>query len=409
MSVLFGHPTGNPNSHHAALAHFEAGWLEAFCVPWMPSERELALLAAVPGLGANVARLRRRQFAPLRDAPKVEGRLAEWTRMTRRLIGGAWADERLAYEANDWLMSVMRRECGRPKVTAVHAYEDCSLLQFREAARTGKARIYDMPIGYYPAWESTLARLARKYEHWLPSVGSMGSVYVRPEQKRLEMELADVVLAPSNFVRRSVHQYVDKEVHIASYGVNSRFWRPINARRTIGPMRFLYVGQCSIRKGIPLLIDAWKRAALSDAVLDLVGRWQLSEDVRQNLPKGIALHSPVSPEELRKIYQNSDIFVFPSNFEGYAIVLLEAMACGLPIIATDASGPDASDDIVGRTIPADDLDALVEALRWACGARDQVFRMRDAARRAAERMTWEGYRAHVRAAVAPFVAGSRSG
>src|SRR5437870_5753527 len=37
MTILFGHPTGNPNSHHAALAHLEAGRLEAFCVPWMPT------------------------------------------------------------------------------------------------------------------------------------------------------------------------------------------------------------------------------------------------------------------------------------------------------------------------------------------------------------------------------------
>jgi FkbM family methyltransferase len=53
VTVLFGHPTGNPNSHHAALAHLEAGWLEAFCVPWMPSAPELALLSRIPGLKAN--------------------------------------------------------------------------------------------------------------------------------------------------------------------------------------------------------------------------------------------------------------------------------------------------------------------------------------------------------------------
>jgi hypothetical protein len=45
-------------------------------------------------------------------------------------------------------MATMQRECHRTSVTAVHAYEDCSLLQFREAKRLGKACIYDMPIGY---------------------------------------------------------------------------------------------------------------------------------------------------------------------------------------------------------------------------------------------------------------------
>ena len=45
MSILFGHPTGNPNSHNAALAHLEAGVLECFCVPWMPSTTTIDMLS----------------------------------------------------------------------------------------------------------------------------------------------------------------------------------------------------------------------------------------------------------------------------------------------------------------------------------------------------------------------------
>jgi len=48
--VLFGHPTGNPNSLHAALSHFESGRLEAFCVSWLPTEREIAFLIRLPGI-----------------------------------------------------------------------------------------------------------------------------------------------------------------------------------------------------------------------------------------------------------------------------------------------------------------------------------------------------------------------
>ncbi|HEX5400228.1 MAG TPA: hypothetical protein VFY06_14375, partial [Verrucomicrobiae bacterium] len=84
MSILFGHPTGNPNSHHAALAHFEAGRLEAFCVPWMPSALALRCLAAMPGQAGLARRLSRRRFAPLEKAPKIQGRLGEFRRLWLR-------------------------------------------------------------------------------------------------------------------------------------------------------------------------------------------------------------------------------------------------------------------------------------------------------------------------------------
>ena len=70
MSVLFGHPTGNPNSLNVALAHFEAHQLEAFCVPWMPSRLSLQLLDRIIPLRPMARRLGRRHFDALADAPK---------------------------------------------------------------------------------------------------------------------------------------------------------------------------------------------------------------------------------------------------------------------------------------------------------------------------------------------------
>src|SRR5207237_245811 len=131
MSILFGHPTGNPNSYQAALAHFAAGRLEAFCVPWMPSG------CTVDALGGT------RLLQPM-----------------------------------------------------VH--------------RLGKACVYDMPIGYYPAWAEIETSLARKYVDWLPPGGLPSRRHVRPEQKRQEMDLADLVLVPSSFAAgtiRAFHPY----------------------------------------------------------------------------------------------------------------------------------------------------------------------------------------------------------
>jgi glycosyltransferase involved in cell wall biosynthesis len=404
VTVLFGHPTGNPNSHHAALAHFEAGWLEAFCLPWMPTARELRLLELVPGLKRPAARLRRRSFDPLRDAPKIQGRCAEWWRMARRLVTRGQAQERFSYEANDWLMEVMQRECTRPAVSAVHSYEDCSLAQFRAAAKAGKSRIYDLPIGYYPAWERTRMRLAQQFADWLPAGRLPQDPYVRPEQKRLEMELADLVLVPSSFVERTVLQFTDRRLARACYGVDTTFWRADPEITRHGPMRYLYAGQCSLRKGTPLLITAWTAAALPDAILELAGPWQLAEQKRRELPPSVELRGPLSAVELRERFACADLFVFPSYFEGFGLVVLEAMACGLPVLATaSTAGPDVLDDNTGRVIPTGDLDALIEALRWARSHHDDLAPMRAAARNKAQAMSWARYRASVRDAVKPFV------
>jgi starch synthase len=406
MSVLFGHPSGSPFSHNAALAHYEANHLEAFCVPWMPTPAELRSLRLVPGLKKFVDRLERRSFPPLSDAPRIEGRLGEWSRLLRRRVLNGWiSTEQLAYEANDWLMRTMKRECSRSSVTAIHSYEDCSWWQFQEAKRLDKACIYDMPIGYYPAWEETQNELSRRYSDALPSSGLPSSRYVRPEQKKREMELADVVLAPSSFVKKTIDKFIEKKIAIAPYGVDAEFWRPADdIRDRKGPVQFVYAGQCSVRKGIPLLLEAWKAAGLKGAELKLIGSWHLAERVKRELPNRVTHIGPIGRHELREFYRRSDVFVFPSFFEGFGLVILEAMSCGLPAIATDGTAaPDFIDDGCGKVIPSGDVDALIEALRTFFKERDDLPALSSVVRSKARECSWEKYRRAVSGAVTQWV------
>jgi glycosyltransferase involved in cell wall biosynthesis len=402
MSVLFGHPTGNPFSYNAALAHFEAARLEAFCIPWMPSPATFRLLELIRPLRAMVQRLDRRHFPRLAEAPKVQGLSGESRRLLVRALG--WGDDdRLANEANDWLMRTMRRECRRFAVTAVHAYEDCSLWQFTEAKRLGKACIYDMPIGYYPAWESVRGELAEKYPDWMPAGASLSQQ--RKMQKRQEMELADLVLAPSNFVADTIHTFhPHKHVTLASYGVDLAAWAPRSSRAPPEIMTFLSVGQCSIRKGVPLLLEAWRAADLKQARLCLVGHWSVAESKKKELPSHCAWTGPVSSGQLHSIYRKADVFVFPTNFEGRALVVCEALASGLPVLTTRASGvDDVVDATCGQIVPRENLEALVEGLRWFDRNRHRLPEMSRAARMNAERCTWDTYRRRITEAVAPFV------
>lgn len=400
--ILFGHQTGNPNAHHAALAHYEAGRLHAFVVPWFPSRFAVSFLRSLPFARQMADRLARRRFEALAGAPKIQGRLGEFRRLAIRAFGKG--DEGLSYEVNDWLMRRMARECHSPAVTAVHSYEDASLGPFQEAKKLGKACIYDMPIGYYPAWEQTQAKLAHDFSGWLPATGLSSSKYVRPRQKRDEMDLADVVLVPSSFVEKTIRDHFpDKKIARAPYGVDLDFWHPTDAYQVNSPMRFIYAGQMSLRKGIPILLDAWGKAGLADAHLDLVGTWQLAQDARARLPRGVTLWPQCSSEVLRERYQAADVFVFPSFFEGFGLVLLEAMACGLPAIGSDATAaPDVLNPSCGQVVKAGDVEELIAALQWFDRNRAALPDLRRAARGQAEKCTWDNYRHCVSAAVAGY-------
>jgi len=363
----------------------------------------LQILASIGPMRPMARRFGRRYFPGLAGAPKIQGRLGEMRRLITRGFGRG--DEALSYEANDWLMAAMRRECRRIGVTAVHSYEDCSLWQFQEAKRLGKACIYDMPIGYYPAWENTQAEIAQKFVDWLPAGGLPSSRYVRPRQKQQEMELADLVLAPSSFVAETVRAFhPNKALALAPYGVDLEFWTPGATNEGSEALRFIYAGQISLRKGIPVLLQAWEKAALRSAELQLVGSWYLSDSKRASLPRGVTHVSALSSEGLRDYYRRADVFLFPSFFEGFGLVLLEAMACGLPAIASTATaGTDVLTETSGRLLPVGNLDSLVDALRWFDQNRDRLPAMGRAARKQAEICTWERYRRAVTEATARLV------
>jgi starch synthase len=397
--ILFGHPTGGPFSFNAALAYYDAGMLEAFCIPWMPTPMELAVLRRVPGLSSYTARLTRRYFQPLLNAPKIQGRCGEWVRMAKRLFR-LTSDDVSAWEANDWLMRTMSRACEAVSVDVVHAYEDCSLWQFENAKRLNKTCVYDMPIGYYRAWEETQRYLTRKFLDWVPRGQSLVNQPNRTEQKQRELDLADLVLVPSTFVENTIRKFAETSVARIPYGVDSEFWRPSDQWRTHQKLRFIYAGQITIRKGIPVLLEAWRRAALPEAELELVGTWGLAEKYRHQLPGNVRHLSPCSPEQLRMRYQAADVFVFPSFFEGLGLVLLEAMACGLPVIASNATGgPDILDSSTGFVVNADDTEMLTETLRWFAANRDRLPAFAQSARRKAEQCTWQVYRTKLLSAI----------
>jgi glycosyltransferase involved in cell wall biosynthesis len=179
---------------------------------------------------------------------------------------------------------------------------------------------------------------------------------------------------------------------VIPYGADTSLFKPA-APRTQRELRFLFAGSFSARKGVPVLLDAWRQLSPRGATLALAGTGTMPASVQRGLPESVALLGPLDRAALARTFTQADVFVFPSLFEGMALVQLEAAAAGLPIVGTTASG---AEDIVepGRTgeiVPPGDVDALAAVLDRLISQPEQAREMQRLAAQRSAQWSWSAY------------------
>jgi glycosyltransferase involved in cell wall biosynthesis len=213
-----------------------------------------------------------------------------------------------------------------------------------------------------------------------------------------EFKLCDRIVVPSTAAQRSFAEmgYAEK-TEVVPLGVNADFFVPRRAdAQPSSPFRVCYVGRVEAAKGIGYLLQAWKRLALPRAELVLVG--EVKDEMKPFLKTyancNVRFTGVLPPQELAHCYHESTVSVFPSPNEGFGMVLLEAMASGLPTIGTDMTG--AVDCMKNRKdgiiVPARNVDALADAILWCYQHPEESRVMGRAARARIEReFTLEHY------------------
>jgi len=144
-------------------------------------------------------------------------------------------------------------------------------------------------------------------------------------------------------------------------------------RRPGDALRLLAVGAIVPRKGYDVLVEALAKLKDRRWQLVIVGDPTRSPDTATRLTEAIARHGlgdrieltgPVTQERLAEFYAAADLFVLPSRFEGYGMAYAEAIAHGVPVVATHAGAiPDTVPGDAGILVPPDDVDALAATLR----------------------------------------------
>lgn len=157
--------------------------------------------------------------------------------------------------------------------------------------------------------------------------------------------------------------------------------------------RVVTIGRYAYQKGYDLLLQAWAEVEKQylDWTLDVYGMGdqtgyrQLMTDMGVDVYR-CHLNGPV--EDVTKVYQNSSIFVLSSRFEGFGLVLVEAMACGLPVVSFDCpAGPDEiiTDGVDGILVPSGDVHVMAEKLMALMADEELRKRLGQQARRSAKR------------------------
>ncbi|WP_207429623.1 glycosyltransferase family 4 protein [Pedobacter sp. SYSU D00535] len=341
MKITLSHPTGNANVRAAAVGLAEAQLLNLFystiaCTPGSL----LHTIAGFPPFGE----LRRRTFE---GVPEEKLKTWPWRETGRLLAGRVGFSQLTAHEAGIFSVDAVYRDLDLyvskriekelVKSTGIYAYEDGAEYSFIKAKKLGLTCLYDLPIGH---WRSMRKLLGEEREHrpeWASTLTGFRDSEEKLARKDKELELADAIFVASTFTARTLKDFPRNlaPVQVIPYGfpavANNKTYSSSASRK----LKLLFVGGLSQRKGI---------ANLFEAVTSLSGHVELTVigskavDDCEALNKELSRHRWIQSlphSEILDQMRMHDVLVFPSLFEGFGLVITEAMSQGTPVITTD--------------------------------------------------------------------------
>jgi glycosyltransferase involved in cell wall biosynthesis len=203
--------------------------------------------------------------------------------------------------------------------------------------------------------------------------------------------LANIVTCPSDYVQQEVRSLAGETVRTAltPYGINEDW---LETRSSPIPGRILFVGRVCLLKGSHYLAEAARilKARGVPCEIRVVGPYSPDVIARPAF-QGPTYVGPVPRDAVRSEFAEADVFAFPSLTEGLAMVQLEAMACGVPVVTTPRAGGQVRDGQDGFVVPIRDPRALADRLEQIVSDRELREKMSHSARRKAQELSWSHF------------------
>tara|TARA_B100000886_G_C20424068_1_gene493039 strand:- start:3391 stop:4563 length:1173 start_codon:yes stop_codon:yes gene_type:complete len=214
-----------------------------------------------------------------------------------------------------------------------------------------------------------------------------------------EYKLADFICVPSNFAKKTfIEEGVsENKLKVIPLGVDLDDFAQVKKLKKNNNFIILSTGEVSVRKGSHLLIDVFNDLSIENSKLIFAG--SIERGLKSYLNKikknsNIIFLGSVSEKKLKKLYNESSIFVLNSLEDGFGMVIPQAMACGLPVITTSTTG--ASEIIEnnkeGFVIPPNNKDSLKEKIKILFNNNNLMDDMsKNSIKKVSEYYTWSSY------------------
>lgn len=367
---------GVGSSYKAARALEAQGLLARFYTPAYARPFPRALrglergLQMIPAFRAFQARRGAPGVPPSKIRSYVVPELAH--RMVRR-VWGRIESPSLYVSSGMFAHSVaadLRRHRGA--IDAFHGYAGSSLPAFRACSELGIVKVLDQHEAHHEEVRRILAREVAEVPGALDSIPYWPPHEPYLERLQKENDLADHHLVLSSYAKRTFVEagIPEKRIHVVPLGIDAARFKPASRPREPGRgSRTLFVGTISQRKGISYLLAAFRETRSEGDELLLAGNVLGSGAILDGAGPGVRRLGFVDAGALVDLYRNADVLVLPSICESYGQVVIEAMACGVPVIV--------SDHTVGSDVVRDGVDGFVVAARDAGVIADRIALLRN--------------------------------
>jgi glycosyltransferase involved in cell wall biosynthesis len=405
--VLVACPDARPPAYQAVIGLDRAGLLDQFVTAtYYNRDGRLAAWARshAPDRMERIERVLLRRHDPEIPAARVrahpgydlavrlEDQLAVSRPRLRRSLA-RWRTERFD--------SRLARIVERDRPGCVLVFSDVGSARTLPACRRlGISAILSMVHGDVREERRVLDREAERSPEFLPIYLGNGRLDLQEldwlYRRRLrDLEMADRVVVPSEHIADTiVRQGTPRErVRVIPYAADCRRFRPLPDKRRGAECTFLFAGGIQQRKGIKYLLEAWRAIRRPGWRLQLLGPLPKNPDPLRPYLESVEVLGRVAHGEMPERMAQADVFVFPSLFEGSAVVTYEALACGLPAVVTPNAGSVVRDGIEGYIVDPGDIEALAARMERLGGDPALREQMGAAARSRALAFDWPRYHA----------------
>ncbi|MBP0903717.1 glycosyltransferase family 4 protein [Mariniflexile gromovii] len=399
MKIIISHPTSNQNSRAVVNGILNAQMLYEFHTGVATFQgdffNKLSSVGPFKELCRRHFELELKPFT--KTAPVMElGRLAASKFGIESLVKhetGLFSVDSV-YQNLDKKVAKSLKKSSQNGLDAVYAYEDGAYYSFKEAKKQHIRCLYDLPIGYWRAARRLLENEIHMWPEWASTLTGFMDSESKLQRKDKELALADTIFVASSFTAKSLKDYPDTlaPIKVIPYG----FPKAIKSRTyTMGnrPLKLLFVGGLSQRKGIANMFAAVDNL-LPDVELTVIGRKSTEDCIPLN--KALEKHHwipSLSHDAVLEQMQAHDVLLFPSLFEGFGMVITEAMSQGTPVITTDRTvGPDLiTHDVNGWLVEAGSTEDLQECIAALIKNPKKIEEVGNAALETAKQRPWHKY------------------